>query len=187
MYINRANQIIPKVINFVDEGDTVLDIGCGTGVISGLIRDKKHTKSTLVDVQYNTMCEFYPVMIYDGKKLPFKKNAFKKSLLITVLHHCSDAASVLKEAARVTEDKIIIVEDIFDNFLGRAITFIGDCLVNWEIHSPFINHSKANWLKIFRTKNFKVVHTEQLNLRCIGFPFKLGIFVLEKSKHYEKD
>lgn len=182
MYTDRANQLTPKMFPFITSKDTILDIGSGTGVISKTIQIKKGITPTLVDVQFNSMCDLYPVVIYDGKTLPFAENTFKKSLLITVLHHCADSSRVLDEAARVTEKQIIVVEDLFDDLLSRVITFVGDCLVNWEIHSPFTNNSKQNWIKIFEDKNFKVVHTSELKLKCIGFPFKLGIFVLEKKK-----
>lgn len=180
LYEDRAAQVMKRIGPFLDEKDSVLDIGCGTGAIAKTIQKKVGAKVTLTDVAYNEVCDLYPVIIYDGKTLPFKNNQFDKSLLITVLHHCKDYSQVLDEALRVTKGNVIIMEDVFTDFWGRVITFVGDCLVNWEIHSPFRNHTMDEWLGIFERKKLKVLNKQQFNLRCIGFPFKLAVFVVSK-------
>lgn len=180
MYVNRASQIVPRISPFIKKGESILDIGSGTGVISRSLELKKDAKVTMVDVQFNEICQQLPVIIYDGKKLPFDDNQFDNSLLITVLHHADNPKKVLEEARRVTKGNIIVMEDVFTDIIGRTVTFIGDCLVNFEIHSPFKNHSKTDWIEIFEKLKLKVLHVEEFKLICVGFPFKLAIFVLTK-------
>jgi len=182
LYLDRASQLAPKLTPFISSNDQVLDIGCGTGSIASVIKKEKSPKISLVDVQYNPMCREHPVIIYDGKNLPFENNKFTVSLLTAVLHHCKSPMKVLDEAIRVTSDKIIIMEDVFNDLPGRIITFIGDCILNWEIHSPFKNRTTKDWFKIFKKKNLVLIHLEEFNLICVGFPFKLAIFVLEKNR-----
>lgn len=180
MYVDRANQIIPKITQSIKKTDNILDIGSGTGTIAKIIKTRYCQSITLADVDYNSMCDLYPVIIYDGVNLPFENNQFSKTLLIAVLHHAVDYSKVLQEAKRVTKDKIIIMEDIFTDLPSRMITFIGDCLVNWEIHSPFRNHTKDDWIRIFQKEGLKVEEIQELKLRCVGFPFQLAIFTLTK-------
>lgn len=180
LYMNRAYQIAPKITPFIAKNDKVLDIGCGTGSIAKVIKKEKLAKITLVDVAHNPICDQYPVVIYDGKNLPYDNNQFNVSLLTAVLHHAKNPSKVLDEAIRVTSDKIIVAEDVFTDFLGRAITFVGDSILNWEIHSPFNNKTTDEWLKIFEKKNLKLLNLEEFELRVVGFPFKLAIFVLER-------
>ena len=182
LYVDRAYQIAPRITPFISKSDHVLDVGCGTGSIAKVIKKEKSPKMTLVDIQYNPICDEHPVIIYDGKNLPFIDNQFSVSLLTAVLHHCPHPLKVLDETIRVTRDRIIIMEDVFTDLPGRVITFIGDCVLNWEIHSPFNNKTTKVWLKIFEKKNLKLVHLEEFKLICAGFPFKLAIFVLEKNK-----
>jgi SAM-dependent methyltransferase len=181
MYRERAEQIFPRIAPYISVTDQVLDIGCGTGSIIQLVRERKKCGVSLVDVQHNAMCDEFPVTIYDGRKLPFEDDQFSVSLLITVLHHAKKPGKVLDEAMRVTSGKIIVVEDVFDDFLSRAVTFAGDCLLNWEIHSPFTNQTRLGWERIFGRKKLKIVDSEEFSLRCVGFPFKLAVFVLEKG------
>lgn len=181
--MDRAYQIAPRLTPFIAKGDRVLDLGCGTGSIAKIIKGKISPQMTLVDVQHNPMCDQYPVIIYDGESLSFTNNQFSVCLLTAVLHHCHNPVKVLDEAIRVTSGKIIIMEDVFNDLVGRVVTFIGDCVLNWEIHSPFKNRNTTQWLKIFKTRKLKISHCEEFELRCVGFPFKLAIFVLEKNQN----
>lgn len=181
LYLKRAAQIVPKISPFIQKNDQVIDIGCGTGSVAKLVKKETQANVTLVDVAYNPICDEYPVLIYDGKNLPFSNNQFTVSLLTAVLHHAENPYKVLDEAIRVTSNKIIVMEDVFSDFLGRAVTFVGDTILNWEIHSPFNSKKTDEWLKIFKKKNLKLVHLEEFNLRVVGFPFKLAIFVLRKG------
>ena len=185
MYLDRASQIVPRILSYIPNKAEVIDIGSGTGAISSVIVKKKKVKISLVDVDFNEMCDLYPVIIYDGKKLPFEDNKFTIALLLAVLHHSHDAQAVIDEAIRVSKDKIIVMEDIFNDLPSRIITLIGDCLINWELHSPYRNHSKEEWIKIFEKKNLRVEYVEEFKLWCIGFPFRIAIFVLSK-KRYKK-
>lgn len=179
MYMDRANQIVPKISPHLNKQENILDIGCGTGAISRILKTKGFNKITLVDVDYNKMCDQFPVIIYDGKKLPFNNKQFSTSLLLAVLHHSDNHDLLLDEAIRVSSDKIIIMEDIFTDLPSRIITFIGDCLVNFELHSPFRNHPKEDWIEIFKEKNLEVLSVKEFKLRCIGFPFRLAVFILK--------
>lgn len=182
MYQDRANQIAPRIAPHLRSKGAVLDIGSGTGAVVRTIKKSKNVQFTLVDVAFNPMCNIFPVIIYDGRRLPFPDKSFDNCLLITVLHHSDDPLKVLDEAIRVTSGKIIVIEDIFSDLPSRIITFLGDCLVNWEIHSPLTNHSLNDWIAIFNKKGLKVSHLDKFNLKCVGFPFKLGMFVLERVK-----
>lgn len=182
LYVDRALQIVPRITPFISKDDHIIDIGCGTGSVAKVIKKEKSPQITLVDIQHNPMSIGYPVVIYDGKNLPFADNQFTISLLTAVLHHARSPMKVLNEAIRVTQDKLIIMEDVFTDVPGRVMTFIGDCVLNWEIHSPFKNKTSAQWLKIFEKKNLRLLNHEEFQLRVVGFPFKLAIFVLEKKK-----
>lgn len=181
LYSRRADQFFPWLSKHLTKKDFVLDLGCGTGAVSRILKKKENINITLVDVQYNSMCDQFPIIIYDGQKLPFPDNHFTKCLLITVLHHCNRPDLVLNEAIRVTSGEIIVIEDVFSDIFSRIITFIGDCLVNWEIHSPFTNHTQEDWAVIFKRKKLNIVYTENFSLKCIGFPFELALFVLSKA------
>ena len=182
-YDKRARQIVKRISPFIDKKDKILDIGTGTGFVAkNIIKEKKNNNLTCIDVSLNTLCKSVPVLIYDGKKLPFPNESFDTSLLIAVLHHCDQPLKILDEAIRVSSKKIIIMEDLFESQIEKWITLVEDSIVNWEFRGhPHSNKSENDWFKVFKQKNLNVVSFEKFKLICAGFPFRLGIFVLEKK------
>lgn len=182
-YAKRASQIFKRIRSYIGENERIIDIGSGTGFVAKIISEKQSPQITLVDVRLNPLCKSLPVVIYDGKTLPFPDNHFKTALLIAVLHHCHEPMKILDEAIRVSTDKIIVMEDLFESPLEKWLTLIEDSIVNWEFRGhPHNNKLEDEWFKIFRQKNLKVLNFEKFRLVCAGFPFRLGIFVLQKEK-----
>jgi len=180
-YIKRAKQIVKRISPLIERKETIIDIGSGTGFVAKIIAEKKSSKITLVDVCLNPLCKSLPMIIYDGKTLPFPDNNFETALLIAVLHHCHKPMRVLDEAIRVSSKKIIVMEDLFESPLEKWLTLIEDSIVNWDFRGhPHNNKSENEWLEIFRKKKLKLTNFEKFRLVCAGFPFRLGIFVLEK-------
>ncbi|KKQ97159.1 hypothetical protein A3E15_03250 [Candidatus Woesebacteria bacterium RIFCSPHIGHO2_12_FULL_42_9] len=182
-YKKRAKQIVKRISPFIDKKEKILDIGTGTGFVAKGIMEAKNKNITCIDVRLNPLCKSIPVIIYDGKKLPFPDESFDTSLLIAVLHHCKKPLSVLDEAIRVSSKRIIIMEDLFESPVEKWLTLIEDSIVNWEFKGhPHSNKTEAGWFNVFKNRKFNVLHFEKFRLICAGFPFRLGIFVLEKKK-----
>lgn len=180
-YEKRAKQISRRVSPHIKKNEKIIDIGSGTGFVAKSLAEKTSAQITLVDVFQHPLNKFFPVTIYDGKTLPFPDRSFDTSFLIAVLHHCHDPMRVLDEAIRVSSQKIIVMEDLFESFLEKWLTLVEDSIVNWEFRGhPHNNHSEDEWVEIFRRKNLKVLHLDKFRLICAGFPFRLGIFVLER-------
>ena len=186
-YVKRARQIVKRIFPFINKKDNIIDIGTGTGFVTKSIIEKKKNKITCVDVRLNPLCKSMPVLIYDGKKLPFPNESFDTALLIAVLHHCNQPLKVLDEAIRVSSKKIIIMEDLFESRIEKWLTLIEDSIVNWEFKGhPHSNKTENGWLEAFKQRNLNVVHFEKFRLICAGFPFRLGIFILEKKSQKDK-
>jgi SAM-dependent methyltransferase len=180
-YMKRARQISRRIAPYINKKDKIIDIGTGTGFVAQSIVEKKKNKITCVDVRLNPMCKTFPVTIYDGKKLPFPNGSFDTALLIAVLHHCEHPLQVLDEAIRVSSRRIIIMEDLFESGIEKLLTLLEDSIVNWEFKGhPHSNKSENSWLALFRKRGLNVEHFEKFRLICAGFPFRLGIFILEK-------
>lgn len=181
-YKKRAAQIIKRISPFIGKNEKILDIGTGTGFVVAGLGKKTKAAITGLDVKLNPLNESGNVVIYDGKHIPFKNNSFDSVLLLTVLHHCKHPLQVLDEAKRVSAKKIIIMEDLFNSPIEKGITFVEDSIVNWEFRNhPHSNRDEQGWLTVFKKKRLKVVDFQKFHLICAGFPFRIGIFVLEKK------
>ena len=168
---------------FLKTGERVLDIGAGVGWPGELISKEKGVSMQLLDVEDFNRSNL-PLIVYDGKNIPFPDNSFDSSLLIFVLHHCKDPLLVLKEAIRVTKKRIIIHEDTYTSPFGWVLACANDFISN----SPFllINPLKINmaysyrkvveWEEVFRDLGLRVVSKRETT----HFMTKHVLFVLDK-------
>lgn len=162
---------VDSLEDFIEEKEYIIDIGAGAGWISQEIQRRRKTKNTLLDV-INLNQTDLPLIIYDGKNMPFDDNTFDTALLICVLHHCKDPCGVLKEAKRIVRKRIIIIEDIARNPIGRialclkdAILNIGFCLLVNSLKEitnlPFHFKRISEWEEIFEHLNLKIVYKRE--------------------------
>lgn len=82
------------LIDYIDSGDKVLDLGCGNGRLFDVLKDKK-VEYIGVDNSYKLLLEArklhaenqYRFIEADALNLPFKDNEFDKIVSIAVLQH----------------------------------------------------------------------------------------------------
>lgn len=170
------------VLDFVEDGDRLLDLGGRTGDIAEYIDKKKKVKITLLDLTDGFSQTKFPIKVYDGKKIPFDANQFNCVLLSFVLHHSDDSALTLREAVRVTKEKIIIFEDIYEDRLGLFLTQTWDRLVCFlgGGKGPFSFKKDKQWRKEFKKLGLRTLFAKE-----IRFPFyrptKQKCYVLSKK------
>jgi SAM-dependent methyltransferase len=120
-----------------------------------------------VDLQnFSFVDEIVPVA-YDGTTLPFGKDSFDVALVITVLHHAPDPDAVLTEVRRVAR-RIIVIEEIYENFFEKYFTYVIDSLFNLEFFShPRSNRTDAEWREAFQCLRLDV--SAAVYSRSLGF------------------
>jgi len=92
--------------------DTVLEIGCGTGVIlrdlipmvgaGGRVAGVDPSRTMIAAARRSCRGTGITLREADGAKLPFRDDGFDVTLAVTVLLHVADAAAVVSEMVRVT-------------------------------------------------------------------------------------
>jgi SAM-dependent methyltransferase len=102
----------------------VLDVGCGDGLISRSIQEKRRDVTIEgIDVLLRPKVHI-PVKQFDGKHLPYANNSFEAVLFIDVLHHTDDPVVLLREAARVSR-YLLLKDHTRDGFLaGPTLRFM---------------------------------------------------------------
>ena len=95
-------------------GQTILDIGCGTGTHLklfqklGLDTTGLEPSIFMLKKAKEKQKDKLKLILAKGEELPIKDNAFDLTILFTTLEFCQNPAAVLKEAGRVTQKKIFI-------------------------------------------------------------------------------
>lgn len=128
----RAQQKASHINNLMPAtacGIKVLDLGAGEGYVGESLAHLWRADVKLADV-INLNQTTLPHTLYDGQHLPFADNTFDVVVLYFVLHHCEHPEKVLAEALRVSNDRVVIVESVYESDWDlKQLTFL-DQLAN---------------------------------------------------------
>lgn len=181
---NRTENIANLVLPFIEKEERVLDLGAGDGKIAEYIKKKKgKVDINLLDVTDRHNETNLKMHVYEGGKIPFKDDFFDSVLIIFVLHHASKPLKTLKDAARVSKRKIIIVGDIADNWLEMLLTKAWDIIVNSIIGRNWGKlefRSDKEWKMAFKDLDLKIVLEKEFRLPFYR-PTKQKLYVLKKT------
>jgi len=114
VHIDRQTDLnsesIRKILNEL-EGDSVLDVGCGSGYLIRLIEND--FKVTGLDFckspDYHIINNGTSFIEADATTLPFKDNSFDTVICAHTLEHIVDIYKAIKELKRVCKKKLIII------------------------------------------------------------------------------
>ena len=106
---SRQLELIDKNVDRWVAGKTIIDVGCGNGVLEALYKSvaSEFTSTDLVDQNIFGI----KVNIYSAESLPYESNRFDTLFLIGVIEHIENKRRALQECCRVIKlnGKMILV------------------------------------------------------------------------------
>ncbi|MCU1302655.1 MAG: methyltransferase type 11 [Candidatus Sulfotelmatobacter sp.] len=125
----------------------MLDVGCGDGLISALLQQKRPDISVQgIDVLPRHYTHI-PVEIFDGSVFPFANDSFDVVLFSDVLHHTPDATVLLREARRTAKQHVLIKdhyrEGIAANARLRFMDWVGNA--RFGVALPYNYWTRHQW------------------------------------------
>lgn len=180
-------------------GESLLDIGCGNGMIASLVKDR------FQQIQLLDVVRYLPPEL----RLPFKfykegdpiNGSYDTVLLLTVLHHSSGPRDLLKLAWAATKKRLIIIESVVgihstepgvnyelvessDEKQVAYAAFI-DWFYNRVLHDdvpvPCNFTTPQEWKSVFAEENMKLVQTSYFGQDIDIGPEYHVLFVLQKE------
>jgi ubiquinone/menaquinone biosynthesis C-methylase UbiE len=124
-----SQRLAPLFIDFagVDEGEKILDVGCGTGSLT-LALARAAELSEIVAIDYSpvfveeamrrTTDTRIKVQQADACALPFESGTFDRALALLVLHFVPDAGKAVTEMRRVVRPGGVIAAAVWDHLGG---------------------------------------------------------------------
>lgn len=175
IYERAAIKMCQACQPFIEKGAKILDLGCGSAIIGNKFKEFFQADVIGVDIRDKKILPL-PFEIIDGKNLPFPEKFFEAVLINYVLHHTENPTVLLKEAKRVSKDKIIIFEDLSEGFFPKLI-----CKFHGSSFDIFFGNpsktsfkSEKEWERIFKESGLNVIFKKRIN----NFPLKKELFIL---------
>jgi SAM-dependent methyltransferase len=125
VYDRRTRVLSEAMAALIPLNARVLDVGCGDGLISKMIQQQRPDISVAgIDVLLRPKAHI-PVSQFDGNRLPYGNDSFDTVMFVDVLHHTEDPSVLLREAARVAKNIVLIKDHTQDGFLaGPTLHFM---------------------------------------------------------------
>jgi SAM-dependent methyltransferase len=160
----------------------VLDVGCGDGRLARLVADKRPDISIRgIDV-FQRKDAAMPMQTFDGESIPYAEGSFDIVMFVDVLHHASKPLTLLREAARVARQAILIkdhlVEGTFAYSTLRFMDWVGNA--RHGVALPYNYWTLAKWNRVLDDLGLNIDFWES-NLRLYPFPADL---IFGRSLHF---
>ncbi|WP_321391135.1 class I SAM-dependent methyltransferase [Emcibacter sp.] len=185
--------------DFIKEGETVLDVGCGNGRFGENIARKFNACVTGIDV-VDYADAGIPIKFYDGYTIPFDDNSFDVIIMAFMLHHVKHQDVIFKEALRCSKSKIIIYEDTYfspwqhlfimwNDFHSNMIVGLVKIVKGLEgkgilgMPLPFTFRSVKGWYRYFQENNLEIISTQVSHSNFK--PMSKVTFLLQKGTRTE--
>ena len=168
VHTRRVQVLTDAFATQLPDSGTVLDVGCGDGLLASLIQQRKPGLTlTGIDVLVRKDTHV-PVTGFDGRTIPFPDNSFDSVMFVDVLHHTTDPMILLREAVRVTRGTIVIKDHTLKGLGAMQTLRFMDRVSNlrYNISLPYNYLTEEQWRDAFA----------DLGLRIVTWKRELGLY-----------
>ena len=164
-YFGFISDIEFESISPLIEGNTTLEIGCGTGLIlrnTHLLAEKAIGVDISQGMVDSCLEKGLDARLIDGKILPFDDNSFDLVYSFKVLAHIPDICGMLKEIARVTKPSGKMVLEFYNPYSLKALN---DWLRTRLNKNPvFLRHDSLKDIQRYLPKGVRIVSTRGVRI-----------------------
>jgi SAM-dependent methyltransferase len=176
----RYKRLVRSLSPMIGDDKKILDVGAANGELARRLKDALPIEILGIDIAVQPNSSI-PVLLYDGKNLPFHDDSFECVLLIDVLHHDRNPRRLLEEAARVSRRHVIVKDHYWTNGLDLHLLKLSDFLGNkcYGIRLPYNFLTLQQWSELWETSGLEVLERRDLRVHimdiCRNIQFKLRV------------
>lgn len=145
----RANLVLSTYKHWFKGNEKVIDVGCGTGVVTHLMKKELGLKIIGCDIK-NYLIYDIPFVKIKNNKLPFPNKSYDVILLIDVLHHIDKPkqGSIISESLRVAKN--VFIFEFEPTFSGKVADIILNKLHYGDLNTPLTFRGAKEWKQLFK-------------------------------------
>ena len=182
IYKRRVSVLSEHLAELMPQEAKILDVGCGDGLISHLIQQKRpDVRVEGIDIMERPTSHI-PVSEFDGTTIPHPDKAFDVVMFVDVLHHTADPGVLLREAARVAKKAVVLKDHTQDGWLAGPTLRLMDWVGNARhgVVLPYNYWPEKQWKDTFARLGLAVgVWNPHVDL----YPWPLSM-LFDRSLHF---
>lgn len=158
VFTRRIRVLSDHLARFIPPNARLLDVGCGDGTLTKRLCElRPDITAEGVDVLIRPQTAI-PVTQFDGQKLPFPDASFDCILFVDVLHHTEDPTVMLREAARVAKNCIVLKDHTQEGFLAHSTLRFMDWVGNARhgVVLPYNYWRRQQWNNAFQQLGLQI-------------------------------
>lgn len=152
----RSKLIAKTFTGWIKNNTRVLDVGCGTGIVSRELKNNFNLNLIGCDIEKYILSNIPFKKINNINKLPFRSNTFDCCLFIDMLHHTSYETQerLLKEGCRVAN--VLLIFELKETTISRFLDYLLNKIHNPHMAIPHTYRSKRQWQLLGKKLGLKV-------------------------------
>jgi SAM-dependent methyltransferase len=178
----RARVLSQHLADLLPPRASVLDVGCGDGQIAWRIHQTRPDCDIRgIDVLVRDK-SWVPVEWFDGERIPHEDRSLDGVMFVDVLHHTNNSRRLLRDAARVARQFILIKDHLREGMCAERTLRFMDRVGNQRhgVDLPFNYWSRREWMDTFEAIGSDVeVWRQRLNL----YPWPVSMW-FDRSLHF---
>lgn len=166
----RGRLIVAVYSKWIKPGEKILDVGCGSGIVSQEVGSLLSVRVVGCDVRNYLKRKIEFKEIKNKNSLPFDDKSFDVVMINDTLHHMNfdDQRKTILEALRVGY-KLVIFE-VEPNLLAYLVDWLINKIHGYSLGLKYYFRKTAEWKKFLSDSGLKV-ETVQVR-RPTFYPFK---------------
>jgi SAM-dependent methyltransferase len=147
---HREGEDLDLVVEWSDGAKTALDVATGGGHVARRLRE-----AGLEVVTLDPAPGMQPDVVSRGEELPFADESFDVVTCRVAAHHFDDVPRAMSEMARVSRDRVIVVDNLFLDDAAEEADRVRD-------PSHVRNWSEGEWRGFFASAGLEVDESRRL-------------------------
>jgi ubiquinone/menaquinone biosynthesis C-methylase UbiE len=147
---HREGEDLDLVVEWAEGAETALDVATGGGHVARRLREAGINVVTL-----DPAPGMQPDVISRGEDLPFADSTYDVVACRVAAHHFEDVEKAMHEMARVSRDRVIVVDNLFLDDRAEQADRVRD-------PSHVRNYSEREWRELFGSAGLRVEELRRL-------------------------